>query len=66
MLPLTAAVLDKTAIIRSFTHPFDDHFGVTRWCLAGRREPDNSNAYPSVGSIASRFRARDSRGCRRT
>ena len=56
MLPLTAGVLDKTAIIRSFTHPFDDHFGVTRWCLAGRREPDNSNAYPSVGSIASRFR----------
>ena len=56
MLPLTAAVLDKTAIIRSFTHPFDDHFGVTRWCLAGRREPDNSNSYPSSGSIASRFR----------
>ncbi len=39
MMPLTAGVLDKTAIIRSFTHPFDDHFGVTRWCLAGRREP---------------------------
>jgi hypothetical protein len=56
MLPLTAAVLDKTAIIRSFTHPFDDHFGVTRWCLGGRREPDNSNNYPSSGSIASRFR----------
>ncbi len=56
MLPLTANVLDKTAIIRSFTHPFDDHFGVTRWCLAGRREPDNSNAYPSVGSIAAKFR----------
>ena len=55
MLPLTAAVLDKTAIIRSFTHPFDDHFGVTRWCLAGRREPDNSSSYPSSGSIASRF-----------
>ena len=29
MLPLTAAVLDRTAIVRSFTHPFDDHFGVT-------------------------------------
>ncbi|HVC94807.1 MAG TPA: DUF1501 domain-containing protein [Pirellulales bacterium] len=55
-LPLTAGVLDKTAIIRSFTHPFDDHFGVTRWCLAGRKEPDNSAAYPSLGSIASRFR----------
>lgn len=55
-LPLTAAVLDKTAIIRSFTHPFDDHFGVTRWCLAGRREPDNSAGYPSLGAIASRFR----------
>lgn len=56
MMPLTAGVLDKTAIIRSFTHPYDDHFGLMRWCLAGRREPDNSNAYPSVGSIASRYR----------
>ncbi|HEV3003107.1 MAG TPA: DUF1501 domain-containing protein, partial [Pirellulales bacterium] len=55
-LPLTAAVLDKTALIRSFTHPFDDHFGVTRWCLAGRREPDNQGAYPALGAIASRFR----------
>ena len=55
-LPLTAGVLDKTALIRSFTHPFDDHFGVTRWCLAGRREPDNKAGYPSFGSIASRFR----------
>ena len=56
MMPLTAGVLDKTAIIRSFTHPYDDHFGVTRWCLAGRLEPNNANAYPSLGSIASRFR----------
>lgn len=56
MLPLTAGVLDRTAIVRSFTHPFDDHFGVTRWCLEGRREPDKSKGYPSVGSIASRFR----------
>ena len=56
MMPLTAAVLDKTAIIRSFTHPFDDHFGVARWCLGGRREPNNANAYPSIGSIASRYR----------
>ncbi len=56
MLPLTASVLDRTAIIRSFSHPFDDHFGVTRWCLAGRLEGDNRNAYPSLGSIASRFR----------
>jgi hypothetical protein len=56
MLPLTASVLHKTTLIRSFSHPYDDHFGVTRWCLAGRREADNSNAYPSLGSIASRFR----------
>lgn len=56
MLPLTAGVLDKTTVIRSFTHPFDDHFGVTRWCLEGRKEPDKSSAYPSVGSIVSRFR----------
>lgn len=55
-LPLTAGVLDKTAIVRSFNHSFDDHFGVTRWCLAGRREPDNKAGYPSTGSIASRFR----------
>ncbi|MCY2965753.1 MAG: DUF1501 domain-containing protein [Planctomycetota bacterium] len=56
MLPLTAQVLDKTAIVRSFTHPFDDHFGVARWCLGGRREQDNSNGYPSLGAITSRFR----------
>lgn len=55
-MPLTADVLDKTAIIRSFTHTFDDHFGVTRWCLAGRRESDSSNGTPSVGAVASRFR----------
>ncbi|MGE0606968.1 MAG: DUF1501 domain-containing protein [Pirellulales bacterium] len=56
MMPLTAGVLDKAAIIRSFTHPFDDHFGVTRWCLAGRRVPDNRDSYPSLGSIAARYR----------
>lgn len=56
MMPLTAGVLDKTAIIRSFTHPYDDHFGVTRWCLEGRKEPDKRDAYPSLGSIASRYR----------
>ena len=56
MMPLTAAVLDKTALIRSFTHGFDDHFGVTRWCLAGRKVPDERDGYPAVGAIASRFR----------
>lgn len=56
MLPLTAAVLHKTAIIRSFTHPYDDHFGVMRWCLGGRRESNGANGYPSLGSIASRYR----------
>lgn len=56
MMPLTAGVLDKTTIIRSFTHPYDDHFGVTRWCLEGRREPDKNSGYPSVGSIVSKFR----------
>ena len=56
MLPLTAAVMHKTALIRSFTHPYDDHFGVARWCLGGRREPDNSHGYPSLGSISARFR----------
>lgn len=55
-LPLTAAVLDKTAIVRSFTHGIDDHFGVTRWCIAGRPEPDAKAAFPSFGSIVSRFR----------
>src|SRR5215471_15396944 len=55
-LPLTAAVMHKTALIRSFTHPFDDHFGVARWCLGGRREPDNSNGHPSLGAIAAKYR----------
>ena len=35
MLPLTANVLDKTAIIRSFTHPVNDHFTGTRWAPGG-------------------------------
>lgn len=56
MMPLTARLIDRTSIIRSFTHPYDDHFGLTRWCLAGRREQDNANAYPSVGSITSKYR----------
>lgn len=55
-MPLTAEVLDKTAIIKSFTHPYDDHFGVMRWCLEGRKEPDKREGYPSLGSIASKFR----------
>ncbi len=55
-MPLTAGVLDKTAIIKSFTHPYDDHFGVMRWCIEGRKEPDKREGYPSVGSIASKFR----------
>lgn len=55
-LPLTAQLLDKTALVRSFTHPYDDHFGVTRWCFQGRKEPDNKDGYPALGAIASRFR----------
>lgn len=55
-MPLTAQVLGKTTLIRSFTHPFDDHFGVTRWCFQGRKEPDNKDGYPALGAIASRFR----------
>ncbi len=35
------ACSNKTAIIRSFTHPYDDHFGVTRVVLCRRREPDD-------------------------
>jgi len=55
-LPLTAQVLDKTTLVRTLTHPYDDHFGVTRWCMQGRKEPDNRDGYPAVGAIASRFR----------
>jgi hypothetical protein len=55
-MPLTAQVLDKTALVRTFTHSFDDHFGVTRWCMQGRREQDNRDGYPALGAIASRFR----------
>ncbi|MFN7805034.1 MAG: DUF1501 domain-containing protein [Planctomycetaceae bacterium] len=55
-LPLTARVMRHTAVIPSFTHPYDDHFGVARWCLGGRREQTNANGHPSLGSIASRYR----------
>lgn len=56
MLPLTAKVIDKTAIVRSFTHGIDDHFGVSRWCLGGRYETDGKAGTPAVGAVASRFR----------
>src|SRR3954471_9209750 len=32
-LPLTAQLLDRCALIRSFTHAADDHFTATHWCV---------------------------------
>lgn len=56
MLPLTAAVMHKTTIVRSFTHGSNDHFVGTRWCHNGHPEIDDRADYPSSGAVVSRFR----------
>lgn len=56
MLPLTAGVLDRATIVRSFTHGTNDHFVGTRWCMNGHAEVDDRADYPSSGAVVSRFR----------
>lgn len=55
-LPLTAKLLDRCALIRSFTHTTDDHFIATHWCVTGYPGTNNRPSHPSNGAITSRFR----------
>ena len=56
-LPLTAQLLDRCALIRSFTHTTDDHFIATHWCVTGVPGLNNQPSHPSNGAVASWFRS---------
>ncbi len=54
-LPYHAKVMDKVSIIRSFTHPNNDHFAAAHWMLTGFRGATGADRVPrnpSMGSIA--------------
>ncbi len=55
-LPLTAQLLDRCALIRSFTHNTDDHFIATHWCVTGMPGTNDRASHPSNGAITSWFR----------
>jgi hypothetical protein len=58
--PKMARVMDKMAIVRSFSHKNSGHGGGTHWLMTGfdNRIVDNGGApsHPSIGSILSRVR----------
>ncbi len=55
-LPRTALVLDRAAIIRTITHPTNDHFGGAHRLATGNPNDLGRSTHPSAGAIASRFR----------
>ncbi|MFN0195501.1 MAG: DUF1501 domain-containing protein [Planctomycetaceae bacterium] len=55
-LPLTAQLMDRCSLIRSFTHNTDDHFIATHWCITGYPGVNMRPSHPSNGSLTSRFR----------
>ena len=61
-LPLTATILDRCAVIRSFTHSTDDHFIATHWCATGYPGTANRPSHPSSGALASYFRGANQPG----
>jgi len=61
-LPLTAQLLDRCAIIRSFALPTDDHFIATHWCVSGYPGINNQPSHPCNGAMASYFRGAQSYG----
>ena len=56
MMPLTAQVIDRAAIIRTVTHATNGHFVGAHWCATGYPGNTGRATHPSAGSIASRFR----------
>ncbi|HXX93576.1 MAG TPA: DUF1501 domain-containing protein [Planctomycetota bacterium] len=58
--PKIARVMDKMAIVRSFSHKNSGHGGGTHWVMTGHdnRVVDNGGAasHPSIGAILSRVR----------
>lgn len=55
-LPLTAGILDHTALIRSFSHRTNGHFVGAHWCMTGYIGRNNRASHPASGALASRFR----------
>lgn len=55
-LPLTAQLLHRCALIRSFVLPTDDHFIATHWCVSGYPGLNNQPSHPCNGAVASYIR----------
>ena len=54
-MPLTAKVLDRAAIIRTVSHPNNNHSPASA-CLATGYKKTTGQRYPSVGSVVSHLR----------
>ena len=52
----TARVIEKTALIRTVTHPENGHFLATHWLSTGYPTPLEVPTKPSSGAIVSHFR----------
>lgn len=59
LLPKTARICDKLAIVRSVTSPLGEHGLANRYMMTGY-PPSPSLEYPSLGSVVARFASRDS------
>lgn len=55
-LPKTAMVLDRAAIIRTLTHPTNDHFGGAHRLSTGYSGETGRSTHPSAGAVTSYFR----------
>lgn len=55
-LPRTAMVLDRAVVIRSITHPTNDHFGGAHLLSTGINNSSGRSTHPASGAIASRLR----------
>jgi hypothetical protein len=55
-LPRTAMVLDRATIIRTITHPTNDHFGGAHRQSTGNPSEGGRSTHPSAGAMASHFR----------
>jgi hypothetical protein len=64
LLPKMAALADRTAVVRSFTHKDGDHGGATHWVKTGYSWPPEflgkapviPQQSPSMGSVVARYR----------
>ena len=59
LLPLTARITDKLAIIRSVTSPLGEHGIANQYMLTGY-QPGSPVAYPSIGSVVANHRSASS------